>query len=188
MADDRVCPWWLAYTFDNPFRHLFQNPAKIVGPYLGPGQAALDLGCGMGFFSRGMARLVGPEGRVIALDLQQEMLDTNLRRAKRVGLADRIEPRLCRADDLGPAQPVDFALAMWMVHETPDQAAFLAQAAAWLKPEGRFLIAEPKMHVTRADLDRTVQLFPQAGLKELGRPKVGLSRTVLCGRAEPGVG
>ena len=48
---DHICPWWLAYTFDNPFRHFFHNPEKMLGSYVAKGMTVLDVGCGMGFFS-----------------------------------------------------------------------------------------------------------------------------------------
>ncbi len=49
----------LAYPFDNPFRHFFHNPEKMIGSYVSKGMTVLDVGCGMGFFSIGLAKLVG---------------------------------------------------------------------------------------------------------------------------------
>ncbi|GEM_PF-6888608 len=74
LMDDHVCPWWLAYTFDNPLRQLVHNPEKIFSSLIRPGQTVVDIGCGMGYFSLGMAKLVGESGRVISVDLQKEML------------------------------------------------------------------------------------------------------------------
>ena len=56
----RVCPCWMCYTFDNPLRRLVHDPRKIVGPYLREGMTALDVGCGIGYFAIGMAKIVGP--------------------------------------------------------------------------------------------------------------------------------
>ncbi len=55
-----VCPWWLCPTFDNPLRRLIHNPDRILAGLVRPGEIALDLGCGMGYFSIPLARLVGP--------------------------------------------------------------------------------------------------------------------------------
>src|SRR3990172_9196237 len=114
--DKHVCPWWLAYTFDNPLRHCLHDPRKILSPYLGKGMTAVDIGCGMGYFSRGMAKIVGDTGKVISVDLQKEMLDITLKRAEKDGVAQRI--RLIRVEqgDIGVTDQVDFALAFWMVH------------------------------------------------------------------------
>jgi len=51
---DHICPWWFAYTFDNPFRRFFHNPEKMLGSYVSRGMTVLDVGCGMGFFSIGL--------------------------------------------------------------------------------------------------------------------------------------
>ncbi len=89
LRDKRICPWWLAYSFDNPLRRYLHDPRKIVAPYLREGMIAIDIGCGMGYFSSGMAKIVGDAGKVIAVDVQQEMLDITLKRAKR-DMASRI--------------------------------------------------------------------------------------------------
>ena len=54
-----ACTWWIAYTFDNPLRRLIHKPQKILGNYIKEGMTVMDLGCGMGHFSIGMAGLVG---------------------------------------------------------------------------------------------------------------------------------
>jgi len=175
MPSDHLCPWWLAYTFDNPLRKLVHNPAAMLGPYVKEGMTALDLGCGMGYFTLGMARLVGETGKVFSVDMQEEMLKRVRVRASRAGLIDPVETVLCSADDIKADCEADFALAMWMVHETPDQERFLAQVRARLGPGGVFMIAEPRMHVKGTDFKRTLGLAEEAGFKVAGRPRVGLS-------------
>ncbi len=69
-----TCPWWFLFTFDNPFRKIYQDPFTILTPYLKNGDTAVDLGCGMGYFSIPMAELVGDRGKVVAVDLQERML------------------------------------------------------------------------------------------------------------------
>jgi ubiquinone/menaquinone biosynthesis C-methylase UbiE len=53
-----VCPWWLAYSFDNPLRRIFHKPEKIFASMVRPGMTVADIGCGMGYFSLGLARIV----------------------------------------------------------------------------------------------------------------------------------
>jgi predicted methyltransferase len=64
-SSSHVCPWWLCRTFDNPLRQLIHNPERILAGLAQPGETVLDLGCGMGYFSISLAKLVGPQGKVI---------------------------------------------------------------------------------------------------------------------------
>jgi 2-polyprenyl-3-methyl-5-hydroxy-6-metoxy-1,4-benzoquinol methylase len=70
LGEDHVCPWWFAYTFDNPLRRLIHPPVRIFEGLVQEGQTAVDIGCGMGYFTLGLARMVGQNGQVIAVDLQ----------------------------------------------------------------------------------------------------------------------
>ena len=174
-----VCPWWLAYTFDNPLRRIFHRPEEIFRPYLQEGMTAIDLGCGMGFFSISMAKLVGETGKVIAVDVQQKMLDTLKNRAKKAGIAHRIATRLCEENNIGSHEAVDFALAFWMAHETPDAFNFLHQVHKILKKSGKLLLAEPKLHVTGAEFKKTVVIAQEVGFKRIDPPIISLSHTAL---------
>jgi ubiquinone/menaquinone biosynthesis C-methylase UbiE len=179
VPNERVCPWWYAYLFDHPLRRLIQKPEKILGGFVQPGQTVLDIGCGMGFFSLGMARLVGEKGRVISVDLQKKMLDALERRAKRAGLGSRIELHQCQPDRIGISTQVDFALTFWMVHEVPDKKAFLTEVHSLLKPCGHYLLVEPRMHVAAPAFQRTVEIACATGLKLCAEPAISLSRSVL---------
>ena len=179
MEPTHCCPWWLAYTFDNPLRRLVHDPQKVVGPYLRPGMTALDFGCGMGYFTIAMAKMVGPEGKVLAVDLQPQMLAIMQKRAKRAGVADRIVPVPAEKTRFSLPEPVDFALAMWVVHEVPGMERFLGEVRAVLKPNARFLIAEPKRHVRPAQFEEMMAAARAAGLVEEARPEVRMSMAVV---------
>jgi len=182
LREDRICPWWFAYTFDNPLRRFLHDPAKLLSPHVREGMIVADIGCGMGYFSIALATLVGDAGTVIAVDVQQEMLDRTRRRAERAGVARRIRPVLAAHDDLGFREPVDFVLAFWMAHETEDARRFFDQVFAILKEQGKMLIAEPKMHVGRRRFHEIVQAACDAGFRYCGAPAVRLSRAVLMER------
>lgn len=151
----------------------------LLGDYVKEGMAVMDVGCGMGYFSIGMARLVGRTGKVIAVDLQQKMLDVTLKRARRAGVAEIISARRCEPAHLPVNEEVDFILAFWMVHEINDQTEFFCQLRSILAPGGRILIAEPRMHVTAADFERTLRTAATGGLRSCQRPTVRLSLTAL---------
>ncbi|MEW6666472.1 MAG: class I SAM-dependent methyltransferase [Thermodesulfobacteriota bacterium] len=181
LSRPHICPWWLAYAFDNPLRRLFQDPERILAGIVRRGETALDVGCGMGYFSLALARIVGEEGRVIAADLQPQMLQRVSRRAVRLGLRNRIRLHRCEPTRIGLHEQVDFALAFWMVHEIPDAHTFLAELRGVLGPEARFLLVEPKVHVSGPDFRRTLRIAFQERLRLLGEPRVALSRAALLG-------
>ncbi|OGU54922.1 MAG: hypothetical protein A2V66_02145 [Ignavibacteria bacterium RBG_13_36_8] len=179
LFEDHVCPWWLAYSWDNRIRNLFHNPDKILKPFVKDGMTVLDIGCGMGFFSIGMARFIGDKGKVYAVDIQKKMIDITKRRSQTAGVADRIIPILTSGESIGVSEPIDFALSFWMVHEVPDQLKFLKDIYRILKPSGTYLIAEPKLHVNEKKFDKTVNVCREIGFQILDYPKVTFSRGVL---------
>jgi len=183
LADKHVCPWWLAYSFDNPVRRLIHPPEKVLGGLIAPGQTCLDIGCGMGHFALAMAGMAGPHGRVFAVDIQQQMLDRVMKRARKRGLQDRIILHKGELSTLDRPGSVDFALAFWMVHEVPDRPAFLEAVRHTLKPGGRFLVAEPLIHTNGADFQLTLDTAGRAGLKVVSLPSVRISRSAVFERS-----
>lgn len=124
----------------------------------------MDVGCGMGYFTFGLAELVGEAGRVLAVDLQQQMLDIMMKRATRKGLAHRIIQYQAKPNTIGVTTPVDFVLAFWMIHEVPYPAIFFKEIAAILKPSAKLLYTEPIFHVPEKTFNGLLAIAEQAGL------------------------
>jgi len=179
MPPHHACPWWLAYTFDNPLRRLIHNPKTIFGHYVREGMTVMDIGCGMGYFTLGLAEMVGSSGRVMAVDLQQEMLDIMLKRAARKGLAHRITPHLSEPGTIGITTPVDFILAFWMIHEVPDPASFFTEIVTLFKSSTKLLYAEPAFHVSEQKYDKILCIAGKSGLKINRTLSIRFSRAVL---------
>ncbi|MFZ6027988.1 MAG: class I SAM-dependent methyltransferase [Chloroflexota bacterium] len=180
-----TCPWWLIATFDNPLRRLIHDPQKILMDWVRPGDAVLDVGCGMGYFTLGLAKLVGEMGRVIAADLQPEMLAGLRQRAARAGLLSRIQVHQAAPERIGLEANLDFGLAFWMVHEVRQQETFLQEIHGLLKPGGKFLVAEPKLHVPEDAFRRTLQIAQAHGFREIARPAVRFSQAVVLAKEPP---
>ncbi len=179
---ESVCPWWAGYILVNPLRRLFQKPQPILSPYIRSGMTTLDIGCGMGFLSLDMAKLVGQKGRVVCVDLQKEMMRTLVRRGEKAGLKDRIDHRICSNKSLGLEDlnnKIDFAVAFYIVHEVPNQQILLEQAFSLIKPGGKFLIAEPIGHVSLKNFMKTKEIALNTGFMEVERPKITRSYTML---------
>jgi ubiquinone/menaquinone biosynthesis C-methylase UbiE len=183
--NNRVCPWWLCRTFDNPLRRLIQNPERLLATHIRSGMIVADIGCGMGYFTVAMAKLVGAEGKVIAIDLQPRMLAALNHRSRKAGLSDRIVPHLCWQDRLGVEGPVDFVLCFWMAHEVPDQIRFFGEIFSMLKPGGILLLSEPKIHVTRNGFHQTFDVCKEAGFRMMYEPRITLSHAVLMEKPGP---
>jgi ubiquinone/menaquinone biosynthesis C-methylase UbiE len=174
-----VCPRWLCFTFDTVFRKLLQDPYKILRPYIKEGDTVLDVGPGIGYFTIPLAEMVGDSGRVIAVDIQQEMLSAIKKRAQRANVLQRVEFQLASSDSLGVKIKLDFILAFWMVHEVPDKVRFFAELHSLLKDDGKFLMAEPKIHVTKAKFAQTVHLALKTGFTLGHSPHISLSKSAL---------
>jgi ubiquinone/menaquinone biosynthesis C-methylase UbiE len=175
---EHVCPWWGGYFLDNWFRRLIHRPERILAPFLAEGMSVLDVGCGMGLFSIAAARLVGQSGRVIAIDLQPQMLSTLLKRATRAGVADRIQTHACPRDSLGIRVRCEFAIAFWSLHETPNQGVILSELFELLAQGGRLLVVEPRGHVTRKAFDAMTAMAEAIGYRADQQPAIRLSRAV----------
>ena len=178
----RVCPFWVGYLLISPLRTLMHNPEKILGPYITQGMKVLDIGCGMGFFSLPIARMVGSKGKVICIDVQEKMIKSLKKRAKKAGLTDIIDPRICHQNSLGLDdlnEEVDFALAFAVVHEVSNVTQFFSEIYKTLKPTGMLLVVEPKGHVSKKDFDITISIAQQKGFKTINHPQIRRSHTVL---------
>ena len=176
------CPVFLGYFLLFPLRKFYQNPERILGPFIKDGMNILEIGPGMGFFSLPMARMAGPSGRVICVDTQEGMIGKLQRRAEKAGLSGRIETRLCREDSLGVddlKEKIDFALAFAVVHELTDAPAFFKEVSRSLKLGGRLFIAEPKGHASKISFDNTLALAQKCGFKIIEYPTVTQSRAVV---------
>ena len=182
IGRQHVCPVWVGYFLASPLRKFVHNPLRILGAHVRLGMKVVDIGSAMGFFSLPLARLVGENGRVVCVDLQDKMLQALTTRARRAGLMERIRTRTCRVESLGLEDlsgQMDFVLAFAVVHEIPDPARFITEIVGVLKAGGRALIAEPKGHVSGAEFGNTVMIAEKAGLRMLDSPKIPMCHAVL---------
>jgi ubiquinone/menaquinone biosynthesis C-methylase UbiE len=180
---EHFCPWWLGYFLASPIRKLWSDdPVKLIGPYIHQGMTVLEPGPGMGFFTLPLARMVGPSGHVVAVDIQPKMLSSLKQRALKAGLSSRIEARLAQSDSMGLADlkgSADFALAFAVVHEMPSPDAFFSEAAAALKPGATLFFAEPAGHVSPETFQTELEAAQKAGLMEVDRPPVRRSHAAV---------
>lgn len=122
---------------DRPDREDTEQPEKVLDALAIPaGATVADVGAGSGYFSVRIARRVGPSGRVIATDIQPQMLDLLRDRAKAAHVTN-VDPVLCTENDAKlPAGAVDLALMVDVYHELAHPSDTLAQVRRALRPPG----------------------------------------------------
>ena len=175
----RVCRLEHAGGLDNSIRRAIQNPLKILKPFISPGMTVLDIGCGPGFFTIDIAKLLNGSGKVIAADLQKGMLEKVSLKIKGTDLEKIITLHKCDADKIGVTEKVDLILAFWMVHEVPDKSKFFEEMKSILKPDGKVLIIEPKFHVSKKEFEEMISRLKALDFEITYGPKVFFSRSVL---------
>ena len=126
-----------------------------------------------------MAKMVGLQGKVIAVDLQEKMLGHVKRKAAKNGMTGRMEFHQCEGHRIGLNIKADFILAYYMVHETPSIANFFKEIATMLKKGGQVLVVEPRFHVNKAMFTETLEEGEKAGLTAVDLPKGKGGRSVL---------
>lgn len=164
---------------DHPLRRLYENPERILRPFVSEGMRVLDFGCGPGFFTLELARMVGPAGHVAAVDLQPGMLDLAKKKMEMAGLTGRVSFHPCRAGAIGAGGPFAFALVFHVLHEVPDPARFLGELRSLLAPGRRALVAEPAYHIGRREFAVSLDLARRAGLNVGPGPRILFNRTAL---------
>ncbi len=182
MRENKLFPWWGGYFLSCSLRKVYQNPYRILAEYIKPSMQVADIGSGMGYFSIPMAHMVGDKGKVVAVDLQQKMLQGLERKAKKVGNISQLETQICSKNSLRLEkwnQRFEFALAFAIAHEVPDRERFFAEIADSMKKGAKLLVAEPIGHVSEECFEESVRIAKARGLKVIGKPTIKLSRSVL---------
>jgi ubiquinone/menaquinone biosynthesis C-methylase UbiE len=185
MMEPRVCPVWVGYLLLNPLRKFVENPDRLFSKYVREGMTVLEPGCGPGFFTLPLARMAGPTGRVVAVDLQEKMLDILRNRAQKAGLEDRIDFRRVGPEGMGLADladSVDFTVAMHMVHEVRDKDTFFQDVYSASKPGGRFMIVEPRGHASSKEFDQMLAITSRTGFKVDNSSGTFMSRGVILSK------
>jgi len=137
-------PTWVQ-VFDDPGRDAWQKPDTVLRE-LGvvAGMTVADLGAGTGYFSVRLAKAVGPQGRVLAIDIEPKLVDYITSRATEEKLP-QIAAILATADDPKlPAHGVALVMIVDTWHHIDDRLHYLAKLASGLAPGGRVAVVDFK--------------------------------------------
>jgi len=130
-------------SFDDPARDAWQHPRDVVTMMqIPPGSVVADLGAGTGYFAAPLSESVGPNGKVLALDVEPKMIDFLKRRVHEQKLPN-VEPLLVAADDPGLAPgSVARVLVVNTWHHIDDRARYARKLAQGLAPGGEIWIVD----------------------------------------------
>lgn len=129
--------------FDDPERDEWQRPAEVVTLLaLDPGATVADVGAGTGYFAPHLSTAVGPDGRVLALDVEPNMVAHMQERFAEAGLQNA-EARVVQPDDPGlEPESVDRVLVVDTWHHIEDRARYAERLAGALRPGGSVLVID----------------------------------------------
>jgi ubiquinone/menaquinone biosynthesis C-methylase UbiE len=125
------------FLVDNPFRRLWRRPKKFLSRYLAEGEVAADLGCGPGFFTLPMAKIVDPAGRVFAVDTDEKSIKALKLRLSGKGYSN-VDARLASAADLAfiATHSVKFVMGDGLICCMADRDRGVREIIRILRPGG----------------------------------------------------
>jgi ubiquinone/menaquinone biosynthesis C-methylase UbiE len=158
-----ACPYGLRFSLHLPRPFVTRSRLReMLSPQ--PGERVLEIGPGTGYYSLDAARWLEPEGTLEVLDIQQEMLDHTMRRARTLGISNIVPTR-------GDAQALpytdgyfDSAYLVATLGEVPDQGRALRELRRVLKGGGRLVVGEVLLDPHRVSFGDLRTLTDAAGL------------------------
>ncbi|HXG11581.1 MAG TPA: methyltransferase domain-containing protein [Gemmataceae bacterium] len=153
---------------ERPQREREEQPAKLLEVLkLQPGQVVADVGAGSGYLTFRLAEKVGPTGKVLAVDIQPEMLDLIRQRMKARGVTN-IEPIQGTATDPKlPAASVDLILMVDVYHEFSHPWEMTVAMVRALKPGGRMVFVEYRLEDPQVPIKLVHKMSEKQVLKEM---------------------
>lgn len=164
LGHSMPCPSSLSWTLDNSWRRRAMRPVlERIG--IQPGETVLELGPGCGAYTPGAARRAGPEGRLIAVDIQPEMISRVQKRVRAEGLTN-VETHVASAHSLPMEDDsVDRAFLITVLPEIPDPRRALAELHRVLRPGGLLSVTEEFLDPDYRFVRETIDLVGAAGFR-----------------------
>lgn len=181
LKEPRPFPHQLAALLDHPLRQKLRDPVEALAPFgIAPGSTVLDLGCGTGIFTQEMARQVGPQGIVHAVDIQSEMLDKASSRIRGAGLDGRVRFHHSGAYRLPlDSESVDIAILITTIAEIPNRLLALEELRRVIRPGGRLGISEEVPHPSYVPAPVVQRWLREAGFRYGGQQGTPLYYSLL---------
>ncbi|HEV2494142.1 MAG TPA: class I SAM-dependent methyltransferase [Terriglobia bacterium] len=164
---------------DRPERADEERPAAVLDALeLRGGEVVADLGAGSGYFTFRIAPKVGKTGKVLAVDLQDEMLDTIRRRAQALKVTNVEEVKASETDPALPLNGVDLVLMVDVYHELAYPFEVMTKVRQALKPGGRVVFVEYRKEDPRVPIKEVHKMSVEQLEKEMSVVGLAHLRTV----------
>lgn len=168
-----------SWTLSNKFRNWTQPPLKMLDNNIKAGMRVLDFGCGNGYMTFPLAQIVGKEGKIYAVDLQQEMLNELELKSRSMPQKEQIEFHRCEPEAVNLNKKVDAVVCCYVLHEVPNKTATLQDFYSALEDKGVFHLIEPPFHVTKKQFSNQIDKALEVGFKLVERKRIGLNHVAL---------
>ena len=157
-----------------------EDPAKLIKSLdLKEGMVVADVGAGSGYHTFMISPLVGEKGKVIASDIQQEMLDLVTKKAKDKKVTNVETVKGTETDPKLPAGKVDLILMADVYHEFNHPFEMTEKMVDALKPGGRLVFVEFKLEDDKVLIKTVHKMSERQVLKEMTPfPEMGHTKTV----------
>lgn len=157
-------PSFLSFVLDNPIRAFFTDRKNLIEKTgIREGMTILEVGCGNGFFTPYLSKAVGKDGKIIAIDLQKEMIEKLRGKIKREGL-NHMETIIGDIGEINLLQTsIDFIFIYYCYHELEDKNGAVKKFKDVLKEQGSLFIAEPKFEVKLKRKEKMKKLLQSEG-------------------------
>jgi SAM-dependent methyltransferase len=160
-------------SFDNPARDAWQQPEAVLDLMkIAPASTVVDLGAGTGYFVPRLSQRVGPQGKVLALDVEPQMIEFMNRRVQEQKLTN-VEPRVVQPNDPGllPGS-VSRILIVNTWHHIGQRPSYAEKLAAALDATGEVWIVDFTLDADRGPppeyrlpAEQVVRELEQGGLR-----------------------
>jgi SAM-dependent methyltransferase len=162
------CPVWLHWLveIENPFTKISRSPVVVQHLFLQPGMTVLDIGCGPGRVTIPLARQVGPQGVVVAMDIQPGMLRLNQEKAQAASLTNIQYLQGGVGEGKLEHNLADRAVLVTVLGEIHEQEAALKEIYDALKPGGILSVTEIIFDPDFQKRDKVSQLAGAVGFNE----------------------
>jgi precorrin-6B methylase 2 len=153
---------------ERPEREKEEQPAKLIKALkIKPGTVLADIGAGSGYYSFRFAPLVGDKGKILAVDIQPEMLDI-IRKRMKAQKVTNVEPiQGAETDPKLPAGGVDLILMVDVYHEFSHPYEMTQAMVKALKPGGRLVFVEFRLEDESVPIKRVHKMSQKQVLREM---------------------